>query len=60
MSHGPKLSVHTDELSRKDKKKVKDLMRVAEVGNKEERVYVAEYLNEMLNDNKVTSHLFGF
>jgi len=60
MSHGPKISVHTDELSRKDRKKIKDLIEVAEIGDKEERVYVAEYLNEMLNDSKVTSHLFSF
>jgi len=60
MSHGPIISVHTDELSRKDRRKIKDLMEVAEIGDQEERVYVAEYLNEMLNDSKVTSHLFGF
>jgi len=58
MSHGPKLSIHIDELSRKDKKKIKDLIEVAEIGDKEERIVVAEYLNEQLSE--MDGHLFGF
>jgi len=58
MSHGPKLSIHMDELSRKDKKKIKDLMEVAEIGDKEEKIVVAEYLNEQLSE--MEGYLFGF
>ena len=47
-----------DELREKDNKKIKDLMVVAEIGDKEERIVVAEYLNEQLGE--MNGHLFGF
>jgi len=58
MSHGPKISIHHNELTRKNKKEIKDLMEFAEYGDKEERIYVAEYLNEQLS--VMDGHLFGF
>lgn len=58
MSHGPKISIHHDELTRKDRKEIKELMEVAEVGDEQERLAVAEYLNEQLDT--MNGSLFGY
>lgn len=58
MSHGPKISIHHDELSGKEKNKIRDLMQVAEVGEEDERLAVADHLNDTLDD--MHGSLFSF
>jgi len=58
VSHGPKISIHVDSLSRKDREEIRELMKVAEAGDEEERLAVAEYLNDQLSE--MDGHLFGF
>lgn len=58
MSHGPKITVTHNELTRKEKKEIKRLMKAADVATEEERLAVAEYLNEHLKPMNGT--LFGF
>lgn len=61
MSHGPKLQLYEvskEGFSEDKKEQVKKLMLQLEIGKKEERETVADYINEMLFDDVIDGYAF--